>query len=344
MSINLKELSELLGLSQTTVSRALNGFPEVSDATRDRVERAAEKNNYRPNRRATGLATGKSKTIGHIIPISSQHEVVNPIFAEFIAGAAKTYQKFGYEMLLSVANTDDEEDIYRSMLDKDAVDGVVIQLPRRADTRVELLQNIGIPFIFHGRVSNSQSSYSWIDVNNRRGTKQAVKLLIDLGHRRIGFINGNEALDFAWSRREGYLTALSESGLKEEPALMRSAELTETHGYISARDMLASTNAPTAFFAASYIVALGVNRAVSDAGLSLGRDVSVVIHDDELSYFDNSGDIPLFTGTRSSVRQAGALGAEMLLQLIQDPMRKPVTKLLETQLVLGRSTGPLVAR
>ena len=87
LAMNLKQLSDHLGLSQTTVSRALNGYPEVSDATRARVEAAAKAHNYRPNTRAKSLATGQAMAIGHVIPISSKHEMVNPVFADFLAGA-----------------------------------------------------------------------------------------------------------------------------------------------------------------------------------------------------------------------------------------------------------------
>ncbi|MGI9369372.1 MAG: LacI family DNA-binding transcriptional regulator, partial [Ruegeria sp.] len=95
--MTLKELSDLLGLSQTTVSRALNGYPEVSEATRIRVQAAAAKHGYSPNSRAKGLATGKAMVIGHVIPSSSQHEMVNPIFGDFVAGAARTYAEHGYD-------------------------------------------------------------------------------------------------------------------------------------------------------------------------------------------------------------------------------------------------------
>ena len=88
--MNLKSLAEELGLSQTTVSRALNGYPEVSEATRQRVEEAARRHNYRPNSRAKGLATGRAMVIGQVIPTSVQHEMVNPIFGDFVAGASQT--------------------------------------------------------------------------------------------------------------------------------------------------------------------------------------------------------------------------------------------------------------
>ena len=102
--MNLKELAKALSLSPTTVSRALNGYPEVSEATRQRVMAAAEKMNYRPSARARSLALGRTMSIAHIIPLSTRHEMVNPIFTDFIAGASEVYHAAGYSMVLSLAS------------------------------------------------------------------------------------------------------------------------------------------------------------------------------------------------------------------------------------------------
>ena len=107
--MNLKELATKLGLSPTTVSRALNGYPEVNEATRERVMAAAKRHNYRPNTRAIRLATGRALAIGHVIPLATRHEIMNPIFADFIAGAGEIYSRNGYDMLLSVVPDEDEE-------------------------------------------------------------------------------------------------------------------------------------------------------------------------------------------------------------------------------------------
>ena len=93
--MNLKTLAQKLGLSPTTVSRALNGYPEVSETTRARVSAAAKAANYHPNTQAKRLATGRAMAIGHIIPISDRHEIVNPGFADFIAGAGEVYARKG---------------------------------------------------------------------------------------------------------------------------------------------------------------------------------------------------------------------------------------------------------
>lgn len=338
--MNLKQLSINLGLSQTTVSRALNGYPEVSEATRNRVRLAAEQFNYSPNTRAKGLATGKALTIGHVIPVSAQHEVVNPIFADFIAGAGETYARNGYEMILSMVDDAKEESAYRSMHARRSVDGVVVHSPRMNDTRIPLLTDIGLPFVVHGRASGITTPYSWLDVNNRRAFNRAVKFLCDLGHRRIGLINGLEFMDFADRRRAGYADALRDAGHCIDPALMRSGEMTESFGYRSTLDMLALAAPPTAIITSSLISAMGARRAIEETGRVMGRDVSIITHDDVLSYLGNGCDVPIFTATRSSVREAGRKLAQMLLSEIGMPRRGTQSHLLEAALIIGQSTGP----
>lgn len=158
--------------------------------------------------------------------------------------------------------------------------------------------------------------YPWVDVNNRRAFRRATDFLLDLGHRRIALVNGLEFMDFAMRRRGGYLGALTARGLPSDPALMDNNEMTEVSGYRAAKRMLASKHRrpPSA---SSMISGMGIRRALEEHGLKLGRDISIIIHDDDLSYMKN--DVPIFTATRSSVREAGRIAADMLLGLIAHP-------------------------
>jgi len=338
--MNLKELSTLLELSQTTVSRALNGYPEVSEATRLRVQTAARDHNYFPNARAKGLATGRSLTIGHVIPTDQRHEMVNPVFGDFISGVGEVYSRAGYDMIMSIVPTDTELETYRSLAARSSVDGVVIHAPRMVEPRITLLRDLGLPFVVHGRASQETGPYSSVDVNNTSAFRRATDFLLDLGHTRIALINGLEHMDFAHRRRKGYESALTARGITPDPALMRSAEMTEGLGYRPARDMLACADAPTAFLVASMISAMGVRRAIEDAGLIMGRDVSIVTFDDDLGYLTNGDEVPIFTSARSSVRSAGMMAATMLLEQIAAPDAPLATRLLEADIISGRSTGP----
>jgi LacI family transcriptional regulator len=339
--VNLKQLSEHLNLSQTTVSRALNGYPEVNEDTRKRVLKAAQDLNYRPNTRAKGLATGRALAIGHVIPVSTQHEMVNPVFGDFIAGAGESYARAGYDMVLSLVADQDEAQAYQDIKSRGTVDGIIVHGPVINDVRIALLSRIGLPFVVHGRSTDVNLPYSWIDVNNRGAFERGTQFLIELGHRRIALLNGLEFMDFAFRRRKGYEAALANHGLPMDPTLMRSEEMTEVYGYRATKSMLAQDNPPTAVVCSSIITAIGARRAIHEAGLTLARDVSLITFDDALSYLENGDDVPIFTALRSSVRYAGREAADMLLSLIAGPKNTHKSRLLEAELIIGRSTGPV---
>ncbi|WP_281857235.1 substrate-binding domain-containing protein [Litoreibacter halocynthiae] len=342
--MNLRELSDLLGLSQTTVSRALNGYPEVKEATRLRVTEAARTHNYHPNTRAKSLATGRTMSIGHVIPLSNQHEMVNCVFSDFIAGAGESYARRGYDMRVSVVDDADEIEAYERLASTGKVDGVIVHGPRLDDERIPLLHRLGLPFVVHGRSSDCTTPYSWLDVNNRSAFHRATNFLLDLGHTRIGLINGIEDMDFAMRRRDGYSTALKARGIKVNPDLTHAFEMTEPFGYAKTREMLDLSDPPTAVIASSLIPALGVRRAVEERGLTIGKDVSIICFDDALSYLPNGAGSPIFTATRSSVRDAGRRCGEILMDQIEGRTTDPVHELWEAELVVGQSTGPAPTR
>lgn len=340
--MNLKELSEQLGLSQTTVSRALNGYPEVSEKTREKVRKAAREANYKPNTRARSLATGQAMTIGHVIPVSTQQEMVNPIFGDFVAGAGQIYSANGYDMLLSLVPDSEEVAFYRDLKIKGNVDGIVVHAPRTGDPRIALLQEIGLPFVVHGRASDVEVDYSYVDVQNRSAMHEATAHLTGLGHRRIGLINGDEAMEFGWRRRLGFLKALDEAGLTADPDHMATSDMTEAIGYETAGRILGGPDRPTALVVSSMIIALGVRRAIDDAGLRIGSDVSVVTFDDDLSYLRNgTEDAPVFTAVRSSVSEAGRRAATMLMARIAQPDAAPSHEIIPYRFLQGATTGPV---
>jgi LacI family transcriptional regulator len=343
--MNLKELAESLGLSQTTVSRALNGYPEVRAETRERVLAAARAANYIPNSRARRLATGRTMTIGHVIPLSGREDLVNPMFADFLAGAGEVYAREGYDLLVSMVRSDEAERAYRQMAANGSVDGLMVQSPRVEDDRLALLDQLGLPYLVHGRTARTEG-FSWLDIANARAFRRATDFLLDLGHRRIALINGPEEMDFAFRRRRGFEEALAARGQSADPALLSAGFMTEEFGHARAAAALDGEAPPTAFLASAIMPAIGIRRAAAERGLTLGRDVSVICFDDMLSYMGNDASAPggpPFTAVRSSIRKAGRRAAEILIELIRDPSRAPLQELWETELTVGRSTGPAPA-
>ena len=314
--MNLKELSYRLGLSPTTVSCALGGYPEVNAETRLRVSDAAVRFGYQPNKRARALATGRSFNIGHVLTASNKNQLVNPIFGDFVAGVTETSGALGYSLSLTVTEADLEESVFRRLKSEGAVDGIVLQAPRMNDGRIDLLRKIGMPFVVHGRATSVVTPYAWVDVNNKRAFERAALFLLDLGHEKIGLVNGDETMDFAYRRRVGFESALAARGFAPRPEYLSRGEMTERNGYEAVRRMLELPDPPTAFLLSSVISAIGARRAVQEAGLTLGREVSLIAYDDDLSYLSNRQDVPMFTAVRSSVREAGRQIARILVDQI----------------------------
>lgn len=335
---NLKQLSQKLGLSQTTVSRALNGYPEVSEKTRQRVMDAARDHDYQPNSNAWRLATGQAKTIGHVVPLAS-HEMINPHFNDFIAGASKIYNQHGYDMLISVVEVEKEADTYRALKRDGRVDGVIVHGPLENDSRIGLLQELGLPFVVHGRTLDESHTYNWVDVNNRRAFFALTEKLIVFGHKQIALINGFENMVFAINRRQGFEEALRANGLAINPFHMISHEMTEPQGYSGMKHLLDMETSPTAVICSSMLSALGALRALNERGMKPGQDVSLACFDDCLSFLGVGEDRIGIAAMRSSIADAGGHCAKMLIDAIANG-GKISSLLLDAEFVDAPSIGP----
>jgi LacI family transcriptional regulator len=337
--MNLKELAHHLNLSPTTVSRALNGYPEVGAKTRHRIEEAAQRLGYRPNAHARRLATGRSHAIGHVFP-SDRAVTIDPLFADFISGASELYENFGYEVMLHASGNEDELAVYRRYVQSGIVDGVVVLGPKLDDPRIALLNQLQLPFIVHGRMGDSETGYGWMDIDNRGAFHRATKLLTDLGHRQIGLINALEHMTFAQHRRQGYERALQERGLRLDPLATSTGQMTEENGYRQTRRILQLPNRPTALILGNMLLVSGAMRAINELGLQIGKDMSLIAHDDGLPFLNADGLVPSLTTTKSSIRDAGKRVAELLLARIEDPDGDLPRELWNVDLIVRGSTGP----
>lgn len=337
--MNLRELSQHLNLSQTTVSRALNGYPEVGEATRRRVTEEAKRLGYRPNANARRLATGRSHAIGYVMS-SDRSMMIDPIFTDFVAGAADTQALRGFETLLHAGGQEDEMSVYRRFAEGGIVDGVVVQAPHKSDTRLALLDELGLPYVVHGRVSDRETGYAWLDIDNRGAFHKATKLLTDLGHTRIGLVNGPEPLNYAWHRQQGYEQALTERGLTVDPTITFSGFLSEENGYRQTKRLLQLPQRPTAILLSSMLMVSGALRAIHELNLAVGKQVSLIGHDDGLPFLNAEGLVPSLTTTSSSIRAAGSRVAELLLARIENPDGELPQELWNVDLIVRGSTGP----
>jgi LacI family transcriptional regulator len=338
-SVNLKQLSEKLGLSQTTVSRALNGYPEVSEATRERVLKAAQQTGYKPNKAAQRLATGKAKSIGLVMQ-SALEIGSDPHFSEFLSGLAEEAVKYDFNFVMAPAAPDDEINAIKRLISSGYVDAIFLAHVVDPDPRVELLRSSSIPYLLHGRIMGDVHDYPYLDVDNEGAFYTAAKLLLQLGHRRFALLNGVERFTFAMRRKIGVEKALGEAGIALRPEMVQHSVMSDQAGFRGMERFLAQRERPTAVLCASTALALGAVRAINKAGLKLGHDISLIAHDDVLTTLrPESFSVPLTT-TRSSLRAAGARIARRLISKLEGLDDMPFQELWETELIVRASTGP----
>jgi LacI family transcriptional regulator len=336
--MRLKELASELGLSQTTVSRALNGYPEVSEATRQRVSEAAGRLGYRPNASAIRLATGRVGAIGVALPLErSLH--FGPHVSEFLSGIGERLAQDDIDILVSPISDDDEIPVHRRLAASKRVDAVVLSAPTPDDPRLQLLTDLGMPFVLHGRVE-LDLPHAWLDIDNEAAFRRATDHLLDIGHRRIGMINGPSDQTFAIHRERGFRAALLARGIVPDPRLMAAGRFTDEIGFRHAQLFLDQKPPPTAIIAGSMMTALGVFRAIRSAGLVLGKDVSMIAHDDVFPFLNADNMLPSMSTTRSSMRAAGFRIGELIQQLLGGKPADSIHELWPVELVLRESSGP----
>jgi LacI family transcriptional regulator len=340
-AMNLRDLSAILNLSQTTVSRALNGFPEVSEETRVRVRSAAELHGYRPSAAARRLATGQSGTLGVVFP-RERNMLGDLLFTEFLRGCVEQASELGYDITLAMASgAQTEEHVYRRAVRSARVDAMILSSPLLADSRLDLLRGLPMPFILHGRTTSSLP-YPFLDIDNEGAFFKATKLLTDLGHTRIALLNFDERYNFANDRLNGYMHGLSSVGLERKCELVSNAPMTEQSGAVEAERLLSFEQhlRPTAFLCSSISQAQGVAAVARSKGLVIGRDISLIAHDDRLHEVRAEAFETPLTATQSSIGDAGKRLVELLIMHLRDPAAELAHELWPVDLVVRASTGP----
>ncbi|PMS14613.1 LacI family transcriptional regulator [Trinickia dabaoshanensis] len=275
--VNLKALSDALGLSRTTVSRALNGYDDVSAATRQRVEDAARAMGYVADPTARRLATGRADMIGIVYPFGGD-DLGDQRFAEVVAGITEQLAQHQYDFVIVAARPNAELKTYRRLVDGKLVDALIVARTLVDDPRIRYLQSSAFPYVAYGRTGIAEP-YAWFDFDNEAGARDAVRRLIGFGHRRIAMISAPLTLNFAAGRRMGFLSAMREAGIAPDPALLVECPFTRDGGLCAAQSLLAQAEPPTALLVDNNIAGGGALRALVDSGLRLGQDISLIVYD-----------------------------------------------------------------
>ncbi|ACA92402.1 MULTISPECIES: substrate-binding domain-containing protein [Burkholderia cepacia complex] len=335
VKVNLKALSDALGLSRTTVSRALNGYDDVSEATRERVAKAAREMGYVADPTARRLATGRADMIGIVYPFGAG-DLGDPRFAEVVAGITERLAERNLDFIIASARPNAELDTYRRIVDGKLVDGLIVARTRVDDPRIAYLQASAFPYVAYGR-TQAAGPYAWFDFDNEAGARDAVRRLIGFGHRRIAMISAPLVLNFAAQRRAGYLSALREAGIDADPALLVECPFTPDGGRQAARALLALAEPPTALLVDNNIAGSGAFRVLVDSGLRLGADLSLIVYDGVPA--DIAHPYRVTAVVQPTGHASGRALAELMLRLLDDGVCDQ--RLEAPAIEAGDTDGPL---
>jgi DNA-binding LacI/PurR family transcriptional regulator len=331
--VGLKDVAQRAGVSVSTVSRVLTGSPLVNEETRVRVQQAIDALDYRPSRVARRLRgdTASARLLGLIVP-----DIQNPFFAELVRGVESEAQRHGY--LVFLGNSDEDaakERRYIDLMRAESVDGLLLPASSDSAQAVAELARQGLPVVCVDR-RLPRASLDTVIADNVHGARIAVDHLLQLGHRRIGFVEGRPELSTSQERLRGYRQALEEHGVAFDPALVREGDSRQAGGREMTAELLRLEQPPTALLVGNNLMTLGALETIHVMGLRIPDDVAIVGYDDipwALAFN------PPLTVVRQPAYEIGQRAAELLLQRIADPKRSTSLVMLQPELVVRQSCG-----
>ncbi len=337
----IKRLAQHLGISIGTVSRALNGRPDVSEATRKRVLEAAEELGYVANQSGRSLRQGVTNTVGFMIELNADTAPNSDnFFMNVFAGAARPLAANDLDLIVLPCSTEENPaDYLRRIIGRRMVDGVILSATQRNDRRIEMLTGAGVPFVLLGR-SESPGDYPWIDLDFEDYIDTSVARLAGMGHRRIAIAVPMTGINLRYVITRRFRAAMKRHGLTADGDLIVPITSNEQGGYGLVDQLLAMPQRPTAVILSYELMAIGMYHRMEELNLVPGRDLSVI------GLRESAQSRSLFPRLTCYRVDLFALG-EALAGALVSAMRagngaaaQPVRKLWPLQLIPGESDGP----
>lgn len=335
MPVTLKDISQRVGKSVPTVSRALAGFDDISPQTRELVQRVAAEMGYEPNITARNLQKQRTDTLALILPSANTLRFSDPFFSEFLSGIVEYIAQFGYDLNISTTDTEDEHETYLRHLRSRRFDGFIVVRTKLQDARIDLLREHDVPFVAFGQ-TEVNNDFHLVDEDGRFGVKQVVDHLVGLGHTRLACIAEPTNLTKSHHRVQGFIDGLLAHNIPVNPELIIETNFRQRSGRQAAKLLLELPEPPTALVACNDLLALGAMGAVQEHGLTVGKDISITGFDDILlSEYAH----PPLTTVHQPASDMGAKVAEMLLNLIDGKPNEEKQVIIKPSLIIRQSTS-----
>jgi LacI family transcriptional regulator len=333
--VTIFDIAKAAGVSYSTVSRVATNFDRVNPETRQHVQAVMDQMGYVANQQARSLARGKSQVIGLVVSALG-----NEYIGEVIRGIDEELCEAGFDLMLYTTHRHKgKEAQYVATIARGLADGLLIIVPMGRERYEDALMAENFPYVL---VEEDQSTghKPAVGITNRKGAYDAIRYLLDLGHRRIAFITDVMELSTAVERLNGYKAALEEVGIAYDPALVQEINFDRPQTRVASEILLALSQPPTAIFTSTDPVAFRVMEIMREHGLEIPRDMSVIGFDDiphaSLVY-------PRLTTVQHPMSEMGKTATRMLLERIHDISLPAQHIQLETRLVIRESCCPIEA-
>jgi len=345
-----EDLAKLLGLSRSTISRVINNYPDIPQSTREKVWKAIEEYNYAPNASAQKLAGVKNKMIAIILldikdneephHVKSTDDTLihdNPFFSPIVSAVSDQANKMDYYVLISIAYSKEDLKKVQSIFYQKIIDGAIFVGTQEAEN--ELIFNLieqkyFIAMIDTSEVYNTNHNAIYINADNFEGSVKAVSYLLELGHTSIGIITGNLNKLSAKERLAGFETTLMQHGIEMTKDAIYHGDFTESSGYEGVKYFFRGPNPPTAIFVSNDTMVIGAYKAVSELGLRIPEDISIIGFDN--SFFSSYLNPPLTT-VEISFSDIAKKATTLLIESIEKEQQRGIVEKVNATLIKRES-------
>ena len=311
--MNIKQLAKKLDLSITTVSRALSGYSDVSEKTRERVKKFAAKYNYSPNPYASVLASGRTKTVGYVLPIYGLNtSTLNQAnFFQFIAGMSDELLSESIQLQILFAKSEKEEiESYKKLIIEQKIENIVLQNIKTKDKRIDLLNKYKVNYVAWGK-TKANNKFPWVDLDNAGAIETIINYLIKKNHKHISYINISEKYNFASERKNSFLKVLKKNKISFNKNYYSSVKLEEPEkSFEIIKQMLLKNRKISSIICSTEFSALSAIKACNFLNLQIGRDISIITFDGPLV---RDLSTPPITAVSFPVKELGKKAINILL-------------------------------